>query len=257
MTEARIHLITRGDDLGTNHSANVAILEAYKKGILRNASVMIPCPAVEEAAEMFADESGICIGLHSTMNAEWDSVRWGPVLPPERVPSLVDGKGHFFQNVRALGENDPDIDEVFIELQAQLDRARALGFDIKYIDRHMGWSRAVDGLDERFERWCEREGIFHNHDYHRALPRVDVGGDRVEQVIAALQAAEPGQYYLVGHPAYDNEEMRALGHKGFPGERVGSEREWERLMFMDPRIVRYCRENGVVPIRYDRAERVR
>lgn len=261
MTTTRIHLITRGDDLGTNHSANAAIREAYESGILRNASLMACCPAAEQAAEMLAGEKGLCVGLHSTMNAEWDTVRWGPVLPAESVPSLVDARGHFFQTVRALAEHSPAIDEVFAELQAQLDRARALGFDAKYVDRHMGWSRAVEGLDERFERWCEREGILSNHHYHRPLPRVDVKGDRVEQLIAALQAAAleaagPGQYAIVGHPAYDNEEMRALGHPGYPGEEVARGREWERRMFMDARVLAYCRDNGVVPIRYDEAVRL-
>ena len=256
MSTARIHLITRGDDLGTNHSANVAIREAFEKGVLRNASLMVACPAVEEAAEMLAGEKGLCVGLHSTMNAEWDSVRWGPVLPAERVPSLVDAQGHFFQTVRALHEHSPDIDEVFAELQAQLDRARALGFEIKYVDRHMGWGRAVEGLEERFQRWCEGEGILNHRHYHRGLPRPDAAGDRVEQVIAALEAAAPGQYALVGHPAYDNAEMRALGHRGYPGEQVAREREWERRMFVDARMVEYCRESGVVPTRYDEAERL-
>jgi predicted glycoside hydrolase/deacetylase ChbG (UPF0249 family) len=255
---ARIHLITRGDDLGTNHSANAAIREAFESGILRNASLMAPCAAVEEAAEMLAGEAGLCIGLHPTMNAEWDSVRWGPVLPAESVPSLVDDRGHFFQTVRALAERGPDVDEVFAELQAQLDRARALGFDVRYVDQHMAWSRAVEGMEERFERWCERTGILPHYRCHRALPRAgSEEGDRVEQVIAALEAAEPGQYALVGHPAYDDDEMRALGHKGYPGEQVALGRRWERLMFMDPRMVQYCRENGVVPIRYDEADRLR
>ena len=78
----------------------------------------------------------------------------------------------------------------------------------------------------------------------------------MEQLIARLDAAPPGQYLIVGHPAYDNEEMRALGHDGYPGEVIGPEREWQRRMFTDPRIVAYCRESGVAPIRYDEASNV-
>jgi hypothetical protein len=253
MTDVRIHLITRGDDLGTNHSANAAIREAFEHGILRNTSLMTCCPAVEEAAEMLAGETGLCVGLHSTMNAEWDDVRWGPVLPPERVPSLVDANGHFFQTVRALAEHNPDLDEVLAELQAQLDRARALGFDVRYVDQHMVWGQAVAGLEEPYARWCEREGLRPHHLYHGSLPHVPGEGDPVEQLISALSAAAPGQYVIVGHPAYDNEEMRALGHIGYPGEQVAREREWQRRIFTDPRILRYCREHGVTPIRYDEA----
>jgi len=257
MTTTRIRLLTRGDDLGTNHSANAAIREAFERGILRNASLMACCPAAQEAAEMLAGETDLCVGLHSTLNAEWDNVRWGPVLLPERVPSLVDARGCFFQTVRALAEHRPDLDEVLEELQAQLDRARALGFDIQYVDQHMAWGRAVEGLDERYARWCEREGILPHYLYHRPLPRAGSEGDPVEQLLVTLQAAEPGQYAIVGHPAYDDAEMRALGHAGYPGEQVAREREGQRLIFVDPRVLRYCREHGVVPIRYDEAVKLR
>ena len=115
------------------------------------------------------------------------------------------------------------------------------------------WGWAVEGLDEPYARWCEREGIRRHHFYHQSLPRAAGEGDPVEQLISALSAAAPGQYAIVGHPAYDNEEMRALGHPGYPGEQVAREREWQRRIFTDPRILRYCRENGVTPIRYDEA----
>ncbi len=257
MTEPRIRLITRGDDLGSNHSANSAIQEAFRQGILRNTSIMAPCAALEEAADMLAGEPSLCCGLHTTMNAEWDRVRWGPVLPPERVPTLVDRNGHLFQTTKALRDNHPSIDEIFFELQAQLDKARAAGFDVRYADQHMGWSRGLDGVGERFERWCEREGLLNAQHYGQRLPRVDVEGDAVDHLIAALQAAAPGQYLTVGHPAYDNAEMRALGHDGYPGDVVGPERDGQRRMFMDSRILRFCQTHGVAPIRYDEAMRLR
>ena len=93
----RIRLITRGDDCGAALSGNAAIRDAFREGILRNTSVMVPGPVVEEAAQMLAHERDLCFGLHCTLTAEWDRVRWGPVLPPDRVPSLVDRRGHFYQ----------------------------------------------------------------------------------------------------------------------------------------------------------------
>jgi chitin disaccharide deacetylase len=257
MSEARIRLITRADDAGTNSSANVAIREAFEKGILRNVSVMACCPAIEEAATLLAGETPLCCGLHATLNAEWDSVRWGPVLPPERVPSLVDAEGYFLQTTRALHERQPNEAEIFAELEAQLAKLRALGFDVRYADMHMGWGWVLPGLMERFSDWCAALGIFHNEVCHRWLPDAAREDDRVERLIAQLSVAEPGQYVIVGHPAYDNDAMRSLGHDGYPGAQVAAEREWERRMFMDTRIVTYCRENGVVPIRYDEAERLR
>jgi hypothetical protein len=218
---------------------------------------MACCPAIEEAAALLAGEKALCFGLHTTMNAEWDRVRWGPILPPEQVPSLVDSQGHFCQTTRALHENQPVEAEIFAELEAQLARLRDLGFDVRYADMHMGWGWVVPGLTERFGAWCAAQGIFHNEACHRWLPAVPEEGDRVERLIAQLEAAEPGQYTIVGHPEYDNDEMRGLGHEGYPGTQVAAEREWERRIFMDARLVEYCRENGVVPLRYDAAERLR
>jgi len=260
----RLQLITRGDDLGCNHTANVAIRDAYQQGILRNTSLMAPAPAIGHAAELLAGEHDLCCGLHCTITAEWDSLRWGPVLPPDEVPSLVDRHGHFFQTTRAVAEHGPRLNEIMAELRAQLQRARELGFEVRYADTHMGFAHVVDGLSEAIDAWCTREGILNARHYGRRLPPLDAAQaaatdselDPVEQFIARLDAAPAGQYLIVGHPAYDTPEMRALGHEGMPGERVAGEREWQRRLFMDPRVVVYCRENGVLPIRYDEAERV-
>jgi predicted glycoside hydrolase/deacetylase ChbG (UPF0249 family) len=232
-------------------------MDAHRNGILKNASVMVPCPAIEEAARMFVGERGLCCGLHATVNAEWDSFRWGPVLAPERIPSLVDGEGHFFQTTRALHEHGAQVSEIMAELQAQLDRARELGFDVRYVDTHMGFAWVAEGLDGAIESWCQREGVRYSRHYAQRLPQVEVGGDPVERFIAQLDAAAHGQYLVVGHPAYDNDEMRALGHEGNPGHVLAPRRDWQRRIFTDSRVLRYCLENDVVPTRYDQAQRLR
>jgi len=257
LSAPRIQLITRGDDCGSSHTANIAILNAFTDGILRNTSIMVPCPAVQSAAEMLSDRKGLCCGLHATITAEWDRIRWGPVLPAEKVPSLVDQNGHFFQTTRALHDHGARMGEIMAELQAQLDRARDLGLDIRYADMHMMFGWVAEGLDEAFDTWCAREGILNDYHYRQPLPRVENTGDPTEQLLAQLTGAEPGQYLVVGHPAYDNQEMRAHGHHGYPGEQVAVERNWQRLLFMDARVVTYCRENDVAPIRYDQARPLR
>ncbi len=249
MKQPRIRLFTRGDDLGSCHSANLAFEEAYKKGLLRNAGVMAICPDVREAAEMLAGEKGLCFGLHSSMNAEWDNIKWRPVLTPEKVPSLVDADGHLFQTCDKLFHRPFVFEEVMNELQAQLDYLRELGFDIQYADTHCGWVWILKEREEEFAKWCEREGLIMPRGFKR-LPDTGAGGDRVERLIAQLEAAEPGAYMVVGHPGYDNEEMRQLGHEGHRGAQVAQAREWERRIFTDPRIIEYCGKNGVEPARF-------
>ncbi|MBD3240657.1 MAG: ChbG/HpnK family deacetylase [Chitinivibrionales bacterium] len=250
MAEPRIKLVTKGDDLGSCHSANLAFEEAYKKGQLKNAVIMPICPDIVEAAQLLAGEKGLCIGLHSSMNAEWDSRKWKPVSPVEKVPSLVDDDGYLFQTCDRLFHRPFDFGEVFIELQAQLDYGRELGFDIKFADAHCGWTWILKEREDEFGKWCDRNGLMRRPKVNR-LPDVACDGDPVEKLIARLEAAEPGTYIVGGHPGYDNEEMRGLGHPGYPGDQVATEREWERRIHTDPRILEYCRNSGVVPVRFD------
>jgi hypothetical protein len=87
------------------------------------------------------------------------------------------------------------------------------------------------------------------------MPKVDCLADPVQRLILQLKRAEPGQYFMIGHPAYDNAETRALGHPGYEGDIVATSREWERRIFCDERIVSFCRERNIRPIRHDEAMR--
>lgn len=260
---SKIRLITRGDDLGCTRSLNRATLECFKRGILKNVSVLAATPYVEEAAKMLAKEKGICFGLHTDLTSEWDNVKWGPVAPREKVPSLLDGKGYLFQTndgVRASAKAD----EALIELQAQLDKLRKLGFDIRYADTHMGTIQVVPGLPDKFGEWCRQNKLI---DTRRIGGRLKLPaasptdrkhpGDYVADVMNALKTAAAGEYLIVGHLAYDDAEIRNLGHPGYPGTSVAHNLNWERLAYVDPRIVKFVRENGVKPIRYDETESAR
>ena len=50
-TDARV-LIANCDDLGMHESVNVAVFEAVQEGIASSASLMVPCPAAEQAMQM-------------------------------------------------------------------------------------------------------------------------------------------------------------------------------------------------------------
>jgi hypothetical protein len=254
MGEKQIRLITRGDDCGSNKTANQAILEAVERGILKNVSLMAVCEAIEDAAVLFAGRKDVCFGIHSTITAEWDHVRWGSILPASQVASLVDHRGHFFQTVEELGKNVPKLEEVMAELQAQLELLRKLGFHITYADEHMGFRSVIQDFDVTFDQWCKREGLINYHPFLNRLPHGDKSvGDPVDHFIRDLSLADSGQYLIVGHPAYDNEEMRLLGHDGYSGEQVAVGRHWERLIYTDSRVINFFQNGSVVPIRYDEA----
>lgn len=257
----QLRLITRADDAGSNETANRAILETCRDGIVRNVSLMAPCSAIDHAARVLRDLDGVCFGVHTTMNAEWDRVRWGPVLGPAAAPELTDSNGHFLQTTRELAARGPSLSAVMAEVAAQLALLRDLGFDICYADAHMGWTRSVAGACEAMEAWCAAEGLVFHARRTRSLPPPAPQlprQDPVAQLLSSLEIAmaqpPPRQYALVGHPAYDTAEMWELGHAGYPPEQVVRGREWERRRFTDPLVREFCLRHNVVLTRYDDAE---
>lgn len=263
LSASRVRLITRGDDLGCARSLNRAVKECYEKGILKNCSVLAASPYVEEAAKMLAKTKGLCFGLHTDLTSEWDNVKWGPVAPREKVPSLIDSKGYLFQTnneVRASAKAD----EALIELQAQLDKLRQLGFDIRYADLHMNTIQVVPELPDKFGEWCRKNKLIDTRKIggRLALPPTSPisrkrPGDYVADVMNALKTASEGEYLIVGHLAYNDAEIQNLGHPGYPGTSVAHNLNWERLAYVDSRIVKFVKEGGALPIRYDETEAAR
>ena len=92
---------------------------------------MVPCPWARDAAAQYRGED---VGVHLTLNAEYDLYRWGPIT---HAPSLLGGDGGFPRTIEDVWDH-ADIDEVRKELRAQVERAILWGFDISHLDSHMG-----------------------------------------------------------------------------------------------------------------------
>ncbi|MBP3961700.1 ChbG/HpnK family deacetylase [Paenibacillus lignilyticus] len=257
-----VSLITRADDCGNCESHNLAIAESCKHGIVRNVSVMATGAALDHAAALFAGDRSICFGLHATMNAEWETFRWKPLLPASEVSTLVEADGYFKQHPGLWLAAPPDVEQILSEMKAQLDKLRAAGFAITYADSHMFFEWAIKGLDAAFDAWCVQEGLISHRPFTGRLPEISgddagesvVAGDPVDQFVARLKHAAPGQYLIVGHPGYDDEETRSWGNSDYPGTKVAQDRHWERLMFTDKRVLDAVRSGGVRLLRYDEAQ---
>jgi predicted glycoside hydrolase/deacetylase ChbG (UPF0249 family) len=217
-------LIVNCDDLGSSHAANVGVYEALREGTATSATLMVPCPWAREAG---ARHRGEDVGVHLTLNSEWDRYRWGPIT---YAPSLVDGDGGFPRTVEEVWEH-ADLDEVRRELRTQVERAILWGFDVTHLDSHMGTLqlrpeffdvylelavefelplRLAGASAERvtgfpFRRLAEEEGVvFPDHFLH-------VAGQGTRRVLErALGDLRPGVTEVYAHPAIDTPELRAL-----------------------------------------------
>ncbi|MEO8622597.1 MAG: ChbG/HpnK family deacetylase [bacterium] len=152
-------VLLRLDDVGMNHSVNLAIEKVAATGMPFSVSVLFACPWYQEAVEILKKNPQITVGVHLALNSEWRNYRWGPVLGQGGVPSLVDNVGYFLPSSQAFLASKYDLGEVERELTAQVERALASGLKITYVDAHMGMAEATPQLREVQERVARKFGL--------------------------------------------------------------------------------------------------
>ena len=107
-------LITNADDFGDTPGVNAAVLQAYRMGILRFASLMTGRPAAAEAAGIANDNPGLGVGLHLELCAD----------APEKA-----GLRYCF-DAKARGGLEA-------EIRAQIEALLAYGIKPTHIDGHI------------------------------------------------------------------------------------------------------------------------
>ena len=127
-------VVVHVDDLGMSDAANRGGLEALD-GAATCGSVMVPCPAFEAIAAIARERPDLDLGVHLTLNAEYESWRWPPLR--NDVPGLASPDGGMWRTTAEMAEHARP-DEVDRELRAQIDRALASGIDVTHLDAHMG-----------------------------------------------------------------------------------------------------------------------
>jgi predicted glycoside hydrolase/deacetylase ChbG (UPF0249 family) len=130
-------LIIHADDVGMCHSVDAATTEAMEHGVVTTASIMVPCPWLLEIADYCKSHPDADFGLHLTLTSEWEHYRWRPVTPITEAPGLIDNEGYLPHTVEEVVAHGKPA-EVAAEIQAQIDRARAVGIKPTHVDSHMG-----------------------------------------------------------------------------------------------------------------------
>ncbi|MEZ5381652.1 MAG: ChbG/HpnK family deacetylase [Microthrixaceae bacterium] len=221
------------DGLGRSHSANEGVYSALRRGLATSAGLMVPAPWARHAAARYRGEQ---VGVLLTLIAEADLYRWGPVTS---APSLLDGDGGFPRTLEDLWDH-ADLDEVYREARAQIERAILWGFDISHLSSHQG---AMERRSEFFGVYLELAEEFHlpvrlpSAADQRSLgvPLSELAaqagvlspdhvvnvrdGSARATVERALSQLRPGVTELRLRPAVDTPELRALGNDW--ADRVG------------------------------------
>ena len=135
MPETRKNLIITSDDFGLSTGVNRAVEQAWKEGILTNASIMPGAAAFDDALAIARRNPGLQIGLHLTL------VQGTAVLPPGQIPGLVNEAGEFSDNPIAVGMRyffDKGLyKQLKQEIEAQIQRVADSGIPLSHIDGHL------------------------------------------------------------------------------------------------------------------------
>ena len=247
------------DDLGACHSANVGVYGALRDGVATCASIMVPAPWARDAAMRYLPTDDI--GVHLTLNCEYEAYRFGPIT---HAPSLLSGEVGFPRDIADLWEH-ADTEEVLRECRAQIERALAWDIDVTHLTPHLTAitlrpeffdvylelavefrlpvrlpsTISADQAGFPFRHLAEEEGVVFpdhfNHDWR--------SGSR-ERVYDEIRTLQPGVTEIHVQPAIDTLEVRALTDAA-----VGWIDDYE-LVTNDPQLEKLLADSGATLIGY-------
>lgn len=151
-----VRLIFNADDLGLAPFIDEGILEAGRSGLVRSASLLAAGPTAESAAAA-ASAQGLGLGVHLALSGGLP-----PTAPADRVPSLLEGGrlvSSWTRFVQRFLAGQVRLDEVELELSAQVERVQDFGVTVDHVDGHQHL-HVFPGVLDRVLRVCERHRIW-------------------------------------------------------------------------------------------------
>jgi predicted glycoside hydrolase/deacetylase ChbG (UPF0249 family) len=215
MPTAERRLIINADDLGRTPGINAGIFEAYSRGLVTSATLMVGFSAAEEAAAQLSRYPELGVGLHVALTGG------APILPPEQVQSLVDEQGRLPRGPEGLERAEPR--HVQAETEAQLERFQQLtSRPPTHLDSHHH-SHRLPVVCDLLVTLARRSGL----PVRNASPQVGerlrratvattdafvedfFGPDaRLEVLLRILTGLGPGVTEIMCHPAHVDDELR-------------------------------------------------
>ena len=225
-------LIIHADDIGLSQSENAASIDAFKIGLVNSGSIMVPCPWFPEIANYAKENPDLDLGLHLTVTSEWKNFKWGGSAE-DKASSLETPQGFLYDNCTDFGKN-AKLEEVELELRAQIERAIAFGIQPTHLDSHMGclFFQSPDLfrlylqlgreykipvlLSKEFQAGLPAEVAQYISEEDLIIDRIIGAGEQnyadglADFYANALRSLQPGITEIIIHVAYDNSEMQAI-----------------------------------------------
>jgi hypothetical protein len=130
-------VILHTDDVGMCQASVQAFIDLWEFGTISSGAIMVPCPWAKAAADYCKAHPAVDMGVHATLNAEWDTYRWRPLSTRDPASGLMDEEGFMWQR-SADAQANADPEAVQTEIQAQIRKALDWGVPVTHVDTHMG-----------------------------------------------------------------------------------------------------------------------
>jgi chitin disaccharide deacetylase len=209
-----------------------------------------------------AEHPHLPFGVHLTAISDPADYRWGPVTTREKVPTLVDEAGYFF-NFERMPEflARVDLDQLEAEFRAQIERVLAAGLKPTHLDWHsLRLSRRPDifdlmlklarayGLALRVAGQAVIDSVqglgLPTNDYDFLDSYLLDPADKCTRFAQLLRALPPGLNEWAVHPGLDSAELLALEPTG----NHARQRDFEFLMSAEAQAI--VQAEGIILLDY-------
>ncbi|HEV8408656.1 MAG TPA: hopanoid biosynthesis-associated protein HpnK [Sphingomicrobium sp.] len=222
MIERRLRrLVVTADDFGAAIPVNEAVERAHRDGILTAASLMVKGEAVDDAVARARTLPMLGVGLHVVL------VDGRPVLPAERLPSLVDSHGRFRTDLARMSlkifASSAARRQLALEIEAQFAAFAATGLTLDHVNAHKHFhlhptvAATILRIGRRYGMKAVRapiepKGLLRTIDGTRTGPRIETAWARlVRRRMRAAKIAVPDQVLgLAWSGAMTANRMRGL-----------------------------------------------
>jgi predicted glycoside hydrolase/deacetylase ChbG (UPF0249 family) len=142
-------LIINADDFGMCYGQNIGTIRSIKEGLVSSCTLMMPCPWSLHAVHFLQEYKQVPFGIHLTFLSEYKHYRWGPLNPPQDVPTLVDNSGYFLPDNR-IHElmKKVNLTELEKEFRTQIQKVFSYGLEPTHLDSHYNLH---EGREDIFE----------------------------------------------------------------------------------------------------------
>lgn len=126
-----MNLIINADDYGLSDSVNKGIIATIKNGIISDTSAIVNTDNFTKSIKLALDNEISSMGIH--LNLTFGK----PILPKEKIPTIIDSRGFFFDKIEFIKRIDSiNLEEVEKELTAQINKFLFSEIKLNHIDAH-------------------------------------------------------------------------------------------------------------------------